>query len=48
MHAHGFKVYTYPVNNREDMVKMMHMGVDGIITDHPEIMLQIREDIAAL
>ncbi|MEO9473952.1 MAG: glycerophosphodiester phosphodiesterase family protein [Cyclobacteriaceae bacterium] len=48
MHAHGFKVYTYPVNNRDDMVKMMHMGVDGIITDHPEIMLQIREDVAAL
>ena len=48
MHAHGFKVYTYPVNTREDMVKMMHMGVDGIITDHPEIMLQIRKDIADL
>lgn len=48
MHAHGFKVYTYPVNTREDMVKMMHMGVDGIITDHPEIMIQIRKDIAAL
>lgn len=48
MHAHGFKVYTYPVNTREDMVKMMHMGVDGIITDHPEVMLQIRKEIAAL
>lgn len=48
MHAHGFKVYTYPVNTREDMVKMMHMGVDGIITDHPEEMIKIREEIKAL
>lgn len=48
MHAHGFKVYTYPVNTRDDMVKMMHMGVDGIITDHPEIMMQIRDEIEAL
>ncbi|MFY0599530.1 MAG: hypothetical protein JXR03_07645 [Cyclobacteriaceae bacterium] len=48
MHAHGFKVYTYPVNTRDDMVKMMHMGVDGIITDHPEILIQIRKEIAAL
>jgi glycerophosphoryl diester phosphodiesterase len=48
MHAHGFKVYAYPVNKREEMVKMMHMGVDGIITDHPEIMMQLRRDIEAL
>ncbi|WP_258103944.1 glycerophosphodiester phosphodiesterase family protein [Marinoscillum sp. MHG1-6] len=48
MHAHGFKVYTYPVNTREDMVKMMHMGIDGIITDHPEIMMELRQEINAL
>lgn len=48
MHAHGFKVYTYPVNTRADMVKMMHMGVDGIITDHPEILSQVIKEIKAL
>lgn len=48
MHAGGFKVNTYLINNREDMVKMLNMGVDGIITDYPELLLQIRKEIAAL
>lgn len=48
MHARGFEVYTYAPNNREDMVKLLHMGVDGIITDYPEILIQVRKDIEAL
>ncbi|MEQ9048963.1 MAG: glycerophosphodiester phosphodiesterase, partial [Marinoscillum sp.] len=48
MHARGFQVYTYSPNNREDMVKMLHMGVDGIITDYPQILIQIRKEIEAL
>ncbi len=48
MHARGFEVYTYSPNNREDMVKMLHMGVDGIITDFPEILVQIRKEIEEL
>ncbi|MEM9325412.1 MAG: glycerophosphodiester phosphodiesterase family protein [Bacteroidota bacterium] len=48
MHSRGFKVYTYPVNERDDMIKMLNMGVDGIITDYPSRLIQIREDIKAL
>lgn len=48
MHARGFEVYTFSPNNRSDMVKMLHMGVDGIITDFPEILLEIRKEIEAL
>jgi glycerophosphoryl diester phosphodiesterase len=48
MHARGFEVYTYSPNNRDDMVKMLHMGVDGIITDNPEILVQIRKEIEEL
>lgn len=48
MHARGYKVYTFLVNNRDDMIKMLHMGVDGIITDYPEKLIQIRKEIAAL
>lgn len=48
MHARGFEVYTYAVNNREDMIKMLHMGVDGIITDYPAILMEIKEEIEAL
>ena len=48
MHARGFKVYTYPVNDRQDMIRMLHMGVDGIITDYPERLLEIKKEIHAL
>ena len=48
MHARGFKVYTYPVNDRKDMIRMLHMGVDGIITDYPERLLEIKKEIHAL
>ncbi len=48
MHARGFKVFTYPVNTREEMIKMLNMGVDGIITDFPNILLDIRKELQAL
>ncbi len=37
MHAAGLKVFPYTVNTRADAIKMMDMGVDGIITDEPEL-----------
>ena len=48
MHARGFKVYTYLINERDEMIKMLNAGVDGIITDYPDRLLQVRKDIAAL
>lgn len=48
MHAKGFQVYTYSVNNREDMIKVLHMGVDGIITDFPSILMQVKREIQQL
>lgn len=47
MHARGFEVYTYPVNERDDMIKMLNMGVDGIITDFPGRLIKLRKDIEA-
>lgn len=48
MHAKGYEVFAYPINNRDDMVKMLNAGVDGIITDFPDIAIQLREDIKRL
>lgn len=48
MHARGYEVYTYPVNERDDMIKMLNMGVDGIITDFPGRLMKLRRDIEAL
>ncbi|MFY0689544.1 MAG: hypothetical protein JXQ90_20405 [Cyclobacteriaceae bacterium] len=45
MHARGFKVYTYPVNTREDMIMMLGMGVDGIVTDFPDLLIDIRKEL---
>ena len=32
----GFKVYTYTVNETEDIAKMREFGVDGIFTNYPD------------
>ena len=32
----GFKIYTWTVNDPEDIQKMKDYGVDGIITNYPE------------
>jgi len=34
--SEGLKVYTWTVNEPEDIQKMMEFGVDGIITNYPE------------
>lgn len=48
MHAKGYEVHAYPVNTREDMIKMLNAGVDGIITDFPDRAIQLRNQILAL
>ena len=45
MHAQGYEVHAYPVNERDDMIKMLNAGVDGIITDFPDRALKIREEL---
>jgi glycerophosphoryl diester phosphodiesterase len=37
MHDAGLKVFPYTVNTRTDSVDMIKIGVDGIITDEPEL-----------
>ena len=32
----GFKVYTYTVNDPDDIDRMKDLGVDGIFSDYPE------------
>ncbi|MBW8199741.1 glycerophosphodiester phosphodiesterase [Flagellimonas abyssi] len=36
IHEEGLKVYTWTVNEPEDIQKMTEFGVDGIITNYPE------------
>jgi glycerophosphoryl diester phosphodiesterase len=43
-HAKKIKVVPWTVNNLEDMKKMIYMGVDGIITDYPNLIIEIPLD----
>ena len=36
-HARGVKVIPWTVNKREDMGRLIEMGVDGLITDRPDL-----------
>ena len=40
-HALGIQVLVWTPDNRSDMVRLMEMGVDGIITNRPDIMRSI-------
>jgi glycerophosphoryl diester phosphodiesterase len=38
---HHLEVHAWTVNRREDMVKMLNLGVDNLITDEPELALEV-------
>ncbi|MEM9894762.1 MAG: glycerophosphodiester phosphodiesterase family protein [Bacteroidota bacterium] len=48
MHAKGYEVHAYPINTREDMIKMLNAGLDGIITDYPDVAMELREQLLAM
>ncbi|MBN1270498.1 MAG: glycerophosphodiester phosphodiesterase [Kiritimatiellae bacterium] len=39
-HRRGLRVYVYTVNSQEDCRRLRDMGVDGVFTDYPEIVLE--------
>jgi glycerophosphoryl diester phosphodiesterase len=41
LHNAGYGVYTFTVNDKSDMQKVIEIGVDGIITDSPDILGRI-------
>lgn len=40
-HDRGMDVHVWTVNESEDMQRMIDLGVDGIITDRPDILLKL-------
>ena len=48
MHAKGYEVHAYPVNTKGDMIRMLNAGVDGIITDFPDVAIELRKELMAL
>lgn len=41
-HQNGIKIIPWTVNEEEDMLEMLEMGVDGLITDFPDIALTLK------
>ena len=45
-HAHGMPVYAFTVNDVPTMRRLIEMGVDGIETDVPRVMIRVVKDIS--
>ncbi len=41
LHAHGIAVQVWTVNDEADMRRLLDMGVDGIMTDDPRLLLDV-------
>jgi len=44
LHNAGFKVLTWTINDKNQAKQFIEMGVDGIVTDRPDIILKIIRD----
>ena len=41
-HNKGIRVHTWTVNEKEDMEYLLYKGVDAIITNYPDIAIEVR------
>lgn len=42
-HRRGMKVYTWTVNDEENIQDMIARGVDGVISNHPDLLCQVAD-----
>ena len=44
-HGRGMKVNTWTVNDEENMKDMIARGVDCIISNHPDVLCRVAEEV---
>ena len=44
-HGRGMKVHTWTVNDEENMQDMIARGVDGIISNHPDVLCRVAKEV---
>lgn len=41
LHRHNMAVHYWTINDREEMKRLIELGCDGIITDYPDILMEV-------
>jgi glycerophosphoryl diester phosphodiesterase len=44
LHEQGVKIVPWTVNEEKDVTRLLKIGVDGIITDYPELADKFRKN----
>ena len=44
-HKRGLHLYYWTVNDEREMKRLIDLGVDGIMTDYPDRLLALLEDL---
>jgi glycerophosphoryl diester phosphodiesterase len=48
LHEKGVEVHVWTVNNEEDMRRLIEIGVDGIMSDDPALLLKVIKEYASI
>jgi len=46
VHAKGMELWQWTINDPADMQHLLEVGADGIITDYPDVALELREKLS--
>ena len=48
MHRRGYRIFVWTVNEETEMRRLLALGVDGIITDYPDVLQPLQSTSSAL